>query len=87
MVKLIIIRTVAIAKNRLTGLVFSEGRCSLLEKITQEQAVMSGKAKVGSHRRLSTYAMDNMKTSKPESERDSGFSGLHTLNPLTHSPA
>ncbi|KAJ8288814.1 hypothetical protein COCON_G00014730 [Conger conger] len=35
---------------------------------------MSSKAKVGSHRRLSTYMVDNMKTSKPESERDSGFS-------------
>ncbi|KAJ8290484.1 hypothetical protein GJAV_G00013440 [Gymnothorax javanicus] len=35
---------------------------------------MISKAKVASHRRLSTYVVDNMKTSKPESERDSGFS-------------
>lgn len=35
---------------------------------------MISKAKVVSHRGLSTYAVDNMKTSKPESERDSGFS-------------
>ncbi|XP_064184899.1 CLOCK-interacting pacemaker a [Anguilla rostrata] len=35
---------------------------------------MSSKAKVGGHRRLSSYVVDSMKTSKPESERDSGFS-------------
>ncbi|KAI1895535.1 hypothetical protein AGOR_G00107250 [Albula goreensis] len=33
-----------------------------------------GSGSVGSHRRLSSHLMDNMKTSKPESERDSGFS-------------
>ncbi|KAG5857528.1 hypothetical protein ANANG_G00020410 [Anguilla anguilla] len=67
-------RTVVFEKTRITGLVFSGGRCSLLEQRAPEQAVMSSKAKVGGHRRLSSYVVDSMKTSKPESERDSGFS-------------
>ncbi|XP_036397374.1 CLOCK-interacting pacemaker a [Megalops cyprinoides] len=43
-------------------------------KGSPEQAAMSSKAKAESHRRPSSDLMDSMKTSKPKSERDSGFS-------------